>query len=366
MKKFLIAAVILAILGLAAALGYLYFATSAPAAVVAEGGEEYRFKAIPVVSAYIALVERPEAKRVLLADEGAEKLADIFTRAGKLVFRKESIGVFDTVVVTDPDRRDWQELAARAGTGALFVWLLDVRKTTLAGFKDELDSFPFKMTHFWMPGETDWVLAGSADAREVELEDMLELFTVEDAFRDLATGSIDTVAEVFASFAGTRESILPAFTGNIEAGVRSEYFLTREIPDIPWIVSDDVDGEVLEKTAAEVRSMQVVRRNVIEGNILSREGRADEAVGKWHAAALRNPHDTMLLDRLYRLAVTARTFQKVGNFKAAAKSLETMISIRPTDAAAIEEYAAMMRQLGEKELAAAALKRAKELKEPKK
>ena len=363
-RRLILFAALAALVTVAVGIGCWFFVRKP--SVVAEGGEEYRFKAIPIVSSYIALCERPDAKRVLLADEGAEKTREIFERAGKASFRREAVGAFDLVIVTEPRRDGWKDLLGKSDDDTVFAWFLDVRKTTLAEFKAALDAFPFKVVHFWMPGETDWVLTGRAGKDEIELEDMLDLFVNDEAFTDFAAGSIDTIPEVFASFAGTRESILPAFTGNMKAIVRPEYFLTREIPDIPWIVADDIDGEVLEKTAADVRSMQVVRRNVIEGNILSSEGHADEAVEKWRAAILRNPHDTMLLDRLYRLAVTARTFQKVGNFKAAAKSFETMISIRPTDAAAIEEYAGAMRQLGEKELAAAAFKRAKELKEIKK
>ena len=111
----------------------------------------------------------------------------------------------------------------------------------------------------------------------------------------------------------------------------------------------------------EIRSMQVVRRVVVEGNMLSRQGKPEDAVDKWAAAVLRNPHDSMLLDRLYRLAVNAAAFEKVGNIAGAAKCYETMVSVRPTDIAALERYARCLRQLGRKDIADALELRALEL-----
>lgn len=321
----------------------------------------HRFKSINIVSAYIALVEKPDAKRALLSDDGAETLRPYFENAGVKCLPKGTEGRFDLVIATSPRLSDWKGLAENVGENGAVMWLMDVRKTTIAEFRDRLAAFPCPETHFWMPGETDWVLSGRIKPRKIKLSAMLDLFARDDALADLTEAQCDSVGDVFASFAGYRDTIEPAFTGNLEARVKPEFFVTKDIPDIPWIVAGDVDEDILRQNARDVRSKQIVRRVVIEGNMLSQEGKSEEAVDKWAGALLHNPHDTMLLDRVYRLAVNARTFQKVGNFKTAAKCYETMVGIRPTDSAALVEYSSCMRILGEKELADRAFERAREL-----
>ena len=69
----------------------------------------------------------------------------------------------------------------------------------------------------------------------------------------------------------------------------------------------------------------------------------------------------LCVDRLYRLAVNAHAFERVGNLKGAAKCYETMVSVRPRDSAAMLRYAKCMRQLGENDIADIAEKRAEEL-----
>ena len=76
----------------------------------------------------------------------------------------------------------------------------------------------------------------------------------------------------------------------------------------------------------------------------------------------RNPNDTMLLDRLYRLAVNARAFKDLGRPADAAYCYETMIAINPADIRVIEEYAALLQQLGKRNLAAEVLRKVRELK----
>ena len=108
--------------------------------------------------------------------------------------------------------------------------------------------------------------------------------------------------------------------------------------------------------------MQLVRRMVLEGNIFS--GTADgmeKALDMWSTAVRRNPRDSMMLERLYRLAVNAKAFQNVGNLKGAAKCYETMIAVRPKEAAALQAYADVMKVLGHPEIAAQAEKKAREV-----
>ena len=76
----------------------------------------------------------------------------------------------------------------------------------------------------------------------------------------------------------------------------------------------------------------------------------------------RNPHDTMLLDRLYVMAVNARAFKQVGNIAAAAQCYEAMVAVRPTDIQVVEEYAGCLAMLGKKDLAARVMEKAKEMK----
>ncbi len=252
------------------------------------------------------------------------------------------------------------------GTGSAVSKRIDARKMTMAAFKAELEAFPAENAHLWMAGEEDWLLTGSTapGTNSVPLDAMLELFYDEKEIEPLAAAQCSTLPEFFASYVGDRSSLMEAFDANSpDTLVRPEYFVTRDIPPLDWVDSSGVDADIRDMVLREIRSMQVVRRNVIEGNIIARSGNMDDAISKWAAAILRNPHDTMLLERLHRLAVNAVAFQKVGNVKAAAKCYETMFCVRPSDAAAISEYAKCMRQLGEKKISETAMKRAKFLSE---
>ena len=148
--------------------------------------------------------------------------------------------------------------------------------------------------------------------------------------------------ELFASYVGTREQVLPAFVGDLSQTVRPEAFVSRDIPEIGWLVQGGLDEDIFAAVRAEIRSMQLVRRMVLEGNIFS--GTADgmeKALDMWSAAIRRNPRDSMMLERLYRLAVNAKAF--------------------PKDAAALQAYADVMKVLGHSEIAAQAEEKAREV-----
>ena len=126
----------------------------------------------------------------------------------------------------------------------------------------------------------------------------------------------------------------------------------------------DVDEDIYRETLAEMRSMQVVRRLVIQGSLTAEKGEeenADAATEIWSRAFRRNPRDPMLLDRLDRLARNAGALIRMGNLAAAAKCYETMIVINPTDASAVFNYGICLKRLGKKEMSEQVLERAKEL-----
>ena len=154
-----------------------------------------------------------------------------------------------------------------------------------------------------------------------------------------------------------------AFAGDLSVTVRSEFFVSRDIPEVKWLERDDVEEDIFANILRETRSVQVVRRVILEGNMLSREkGDSEKAISKWASAYLRNPRDSMLLERLYTLAVNAKTFAEIGNLKGAAKCYETMISVNPRDIAALEEFSRITARLGMLEVSRAAKERAEKLK----
>lgn len=262
-----------------------------------------------------------------------------------------------------------EESCARAARlvseNGIVAWIMDVRGVSAAQFRDKLTSFAFAQVHLWMPGERDWVLVGRAKPRTIKLSSMLDVFSRDGAFEDLAAAECTALPELFASYAGRREDVMPAFsTGDLTAEVRPEFFLTKEIPPADWIAGEGVDGDIRSGIMAEIRSMQVVRRLVVEGNILSlratdRKGE-EAATEKWSAAAKRNPHDTFILERLDQLERNAKGFLEVKKVLQAMKCYETMVLIKPT-AASVNNFGMCLKMIGKLDLAEKVLKRAKEM-----
>ena len=323
----------------------------------------HRFKSAEIVSAYIAMVEMPEADTVALCGEDALALREYFENAGLEVATNAAVSPrSDIVVVSGNGRRDWRELAAAVADDGEFVWLADVQGTTAAEFRRALAAMPGEDVHLWMPGERDWVLTARKKAVKRDLGGMLEVFARESAFEDLAKAECETLPELLANYVGTREEVMPALVGELKQEIRPEFLVPREIPSIGWIDQGEVDADIADMIGQQFHSVQFDRRTALEGNIVACDhGRLPQAFDKWAAALRHNPHDTMLLERLYRLEVNATTFRKVGNVKAAANCYEAMIAIRPTNAAAIDEYGKCMLMLGNREVAEQARKRAEEL-----
>ena len=243
------------------------------------------------------------------------------------------------------------------GVGVSIVEL-DVTNMTAEDFYRRLEAFAVDNVTVWMPGESHWLLVGWNGTNRVSLAAAMNVFAMDD---DNATSP----PEVFASYAGMIEDVLPAFGSRLEGKVVPEWFVTKEIPTLPWLDTSRIDRDILRRTLAEIRSMQVVRRLVLEGNIAARNATdkkgEEEAAAKWAKAMLRNPRDPMLLDRLDRLDRNARGFLEVGKVLQAMKCYETMILINPKDAAAVRNFGLCLRKIGRDEVAEKVLDRAREL-----
>lgn len=323
----------IAIFALCAAAVFVRFTRVSRGLEQEKAAEQFRYKPIDTVTKFIGRVEKPDAA-----------------------------ASNDIVHVSGRARPKWENAIASASPDAAIVWSLDVKDMSLADFRRALESFPCPDAHLWMPSETEWVLSGRLKPASVALGDMLEVFASDESIDELADANCDSLPELFANYAGDRRTCAGAFRGNLAANVRPEYFVTQDIPDVGWISPGDLDEDILEMSAQEMRSMMLVRRNVIEGNMLARDGKTDDAIEKWAAAILRNPHDTMLLARIHTLAVNAVTFENVGNIKAAAKCYETMLCIRPRDIAAVTAYANCLRRLGKNKMADDVMQRVRALK----
>lgn len=352
----------LALLALLAAGACWYYLSRDGKTVVAGPAEEYQYKPLKTISAHLAMLEKPDACRVLVLGETGEDFRPFFEHAKLKCLAKDEAGRYDIVFVGGKPDRAWADIVARVGTSGVLAWTINVSGTSAAEFKAMLEAFPCEQTHLWMPGENEWLLVGRVKPARLKLDAMLELFSDDDAFIDLVRAQCESLPELFASYVGNRDDILPAFVGDLSMPVRPEFFVTRDIKELDWVSKGDVDDDIFATIRSEIRSMQFVRRMILEGNMLARtpEG-MDAALDKWSAAVIRNPRDPMMMDRLYRLAVNAKAFQNVGNLKGAAKCYETMISIRPKDAAALAAYADCMKALGQKEISEQAAKKAEEL-----
>lgn len=350
------------VLSAAAVTGFFWLRPPAAGAIRRATAEEFRYRPLKTLLAHIAMLEKPDACRVLLLGETSEQYRMFFEHARLKCLANDESGRYDIVFVGGRCNRPWEKIAAQISSSGVLAWAIDVENLQAAEFKEMLESFPCEQTHLWMPGEKEWLLVGRMKAARLKLDTMLELFSDEKAFLDLARANCQSLPELFASYVGTREQVLPAFVGDLSQTVRPEAFVSRDIPEIGWLVQGGLDEDIFAAVRAEIRSMQLVRRMVLEGNIFSETADGmEKALDMWAAAVRRNPRDSMMLERLYRLAVNAKAFQNVGNLKGAAKCYETMIAVRPKDAAALQAYADVMKVLGHPEIAAQAEKKAREV-----
>ena len=323
--------------------------------------EELRFPEIRTIAVQIALTECPEASSASVAGDTTNGLyRTAFERAGVYVGNVPS----PDVVFAVGARTAWGGLlATETATNGVYAWLFDTRSLTVADFKRMLSAFDLPSVRLWTIAENDWMLTGRRAGDKPRLTAMLERFEREGGSQDdLVAALCTSLPELLAGYVGSRAEILPAFSGDLSAPLRPEFFISEEVPDFGWIDREDVDGDISDILIGDIHEAQLARRLVVEGNMLSREeGKSEEAFDKWSAALRRNSRDTMLLDRLHRLAVNAAAFERVGNVKAAAKCYETMVAVRPTDAAAMTRYGECLKALGENEIALKALRKSEEL-----
>lgn len=329
--------------------------------------EESSFRPVKITTACIAAIEKPTATRVLLVDDKAETFRPFLSSFGMICVSNEEAAAeskFDIVFLAG--RADSEKLSAalgRTGEAGILTWRLAVRDMSAADFKTAVESFPCEAAHLWMPSAEEWVFVGRRSPRKIKLDAMMDVFSREVAFEALAEAKATALSDVFASYVGNLSDVAGAFatTNNLSVTVRPEFFVTKDIPPLDWVSQGDVDEDIYKATLAEIRSMQVVRRLVIEGDLIAAEGKADDATEVWARAMLRNPRDPMLLDRLDRLSRNAEALLAVGNVTAATKCYETMVVINPTDASAVLKYGMSLRRLGMKEMSDQVLKRAGEL-----
>jgi 3-deoxy-D-manno-octulosonic-acid transferase len=328
--------------------------------------EESTFRPVKITTACIAAIEKPTATRVLLADVKAEVFRPFLSSFGVICVSNEEAAAeskFDIVFLAG--RADSEKLSAalaRTGETGVLAWRLAVKDMSAADFKTAVESFPCESAHLWMPSVEEWVFVGRRSPRKIKLDAMMDVFSREVAFEALAEAKATALSDVFASYVGNLADVSGAFVStNLSVAVRPEFFVTKDIPPLDWVTRGDVDDDIYKATLAEIRSMQVVRRLVIEGDLIAAEGKADDSTEVWARAMLRNPRDPMLLDRLDKLSRNAEALLAVGNVTAAAKCYETMVVINPTDASAVLKFGMSLRRLGKKEMSDQVLKRAGEL-----
>ena len=241
--------------------------------------------------------------------------------------------------------------------GTIEMRELDVRGFTAKDFRRELTGFhPGGEVHVWMPGRQHWLLVGRAGTNRVSLAAAMDALAFDEGCVSLP--------EIFANYVGRREDVMPAFESDLKGEVVPEWFLTKDIPPIDWLDSSGVDADILRATMAEIRSMQVVRRVALEGDMLAAEAKdkdgEEKAAAAWARALLRNPRDMFVLERLDRLARNARGFLEVGKVLQAMKCYETMVLVKP-DARNVRSFGLCLKRIGKLDLAEKVLKRADEL-----
>ena len=234
--------------------------------------------------------------------------------------------------------------------------VLDVRGMTAKGFRREIERFPGEEVHLWMPGRHHWLLVGRASTNRVSLAAAMDALALDE--------DCTSLPELFASYVGRREEIMPAFESDLRGEVVPEWFVTKEIPAAEWLDDAGVDPDILRAALAEMRSMQVVRRVVLDGDMLAAEAKdkagEEKAAAAWARAALRNPRDLFLRERLDRLSRNARGFLEVGKVLQAMKCYETMVLIKP-DSRNVRSFGQCLKKIGKVDMAEKVLRRADEL-----
>lgn len=234
---------------------------------------------------------------------------------------------------------------------------LDVKDMTVAAFYEKIRGISPRAT-LWMPGLTDWIVVGARNGGFVSLAAAMDRFA--------ALDTTLSFPELFASYAGTIEETLPALSGlDWKSVVTPANLVEKEVPALVWVKTDGLDDDIRRGTLAEIIMMQDMRRLVLEGNLVAAEAKDKEgeekAIDLWSRAALRNPRDPMILERIDRLNRNAKGFLENGKLLQAMKCFETIFLIQPKNAAAIHNFGLCLKKMGKLDLAEKMLKRAEDL-----
>ena len=325
-----------------------------------------RYRPLETAKVFTALVENPSATNVALAvsSKSREFVASLFALSGMNVESIDDSRKYPLVYATDDRRRsvDLAELGRHVESNGVLALALDVRGMSAQAFNKVLDDIPGEELHLWIPGEHDWLLVTRPIAAKVSLDAAGERFLNENSFAELAKASIDGPADLFANYVGRGSEIMPGFLRmRTDEQVKIDNFLSVELPSLDWIEPGELDDDIYAGMMKSIGEKMAVRRLVVIGNQLAANGEEEKSLDAWSEAYRKNPGDMLLNDRLYRLAVNAHAFERVGNLKGAAKCYETMLSVKPKDAAALLKYAECLRSVGQKSAADEIVKKAKEI-----
>ena len=369
-KALMASVIFLAALALAAG-AILFFhgpATRTPSFSKPAKSEIPRPQFVRTASVFVSAIMKPEAKKAFVPEDKDGRFKSIFSSLSMKVFSEDAANdlKFDIVFVPQgvTDERA-AEYAKRVSAKGVYARMIDVEGMPAFKFKSLVESFPCKNLHLWMITRTDWMLVARTSDRKLKLDAVLGFFsrngTTSIEVEEAGAGSIQGV---FANYVGSLKEIAPAFqNGDLSVSVLPEHFVLKGVPSLDWIEPDGLDPDIVDSIASAIRETMSVRRTIVSAEVRSRsKDGGDKALQMWAGAMRRNPHDTMLLDRLYRLAVNARAFKDLGRPADAAYCYETMIAINPADIRVIEEYAALLQQLGKRNLAAEVLRKVRELK----
>ena len=95
--------------------------------------------------------------------------------------------------------------------------IFDARGKTADDFRRALEKLPGNSRHVWMPGADRWFIVGHLTTNGVPLAKAMEDFAALETARYSLT-------ELFASYVGTVEEIMPAFSSDLAGEILPEWF----------------------------------------------------------------------------------------------------------------------------------------------
>lgn len=325
---------------------------------------EAHYTIAPVKTAciYAAIAEKPDMRKVLLIGEEAKSAASVFSNAG--VKSEESIrGKYDCVFVSceGMSKDSCARMMSHLTENGIAAWMMDMSKVKMSEFKEMLDSFDCPSTHLWMCGDNTWVLVGRKSPKRIKLSSIMEAMTRENSMEDLAKARICGIGELFASYVGEKEDLLPAFKDlKDDPPVKCEYFVPREKASTAWIYCD-IEPEMFKLVEEKIAALQENRRRVILGLMRADKGEEDEALDILAEATLVNPNDPLILERLERIERNAIGYHNAEQLLLELKCYETMLIIQPNNLRAVTRMGELYDAIGRHDIAEKCFERAKVL-----